>query len=220
MRNIMMCYLTPGSTSGYLVGRQETIENGTEQSRFAAAVAAPKIIGISILVVLSSLAASGTPQLTEFPGTETQLKSPDGRYVVENVDSDKEPHHTLLLKNTKTGAVRTLCNYQRHVTLLWSPDAKELAVNDYCGSDFSKALLFSADQDNSPKDIGAELLQSLKESPDRKSLAENHHVYFAVLGWEGTDIVRLKAWGHGDVDPKGFSRHYLYHLGGSFRRAH
>jgi len=196
------------------------MENGTEQSRFAAAVAATKPFGISILVVLSSIAASGTSQLMEFPGTQTQLKSPNGRYVVENVDSDKEPHHTLLLKNIETGAVRTLCTYQRHVTLLWSPDGKKLAVNDYAGSDFSKALLFSVDQDGSPKDIGAELLQSLKESPDRKSLVDNHHVYFAVSGWEGNDTLRLKAWGHGDIDPNGFSRHYLYHLGGSFRRAH
>jgi hypothetical protein len=41
----------------------------------------------------------------EFPGPQAQLQSPDGRYVVENLDSDEEPHYTLRLKNTETGAV-------------------------------------------------------------------------------------------------------------------
>ena len=83
--------------------------------------------------------------------------------------------------------------------MLWSPDGKKLVVNDYAGSDFSKILIFSADQDSPPQDVGAELLQSLKDSPDRRSLADNHHVYFAVSTWEGNDAVKLKVWGHGEV---------------------
>lgn len=170
------------------------------------------------IALLSGTVVASSKKLVEFPGPQAQLQSPDGRYVVENVDSDKEPHHTLRLKNTETGAVRTLCNYPRHVTVLWSPDGKKLAVNDYAGSDFSKILIFSADQDSPAQDVGAELLQSLKDSPDRRSLADNHHVYFAVSSWEGNDAVKLKVWGHGEVDPKGFSRLYQYTLGGSFQR--
>ena len=194
------------------------MENNTGRSRFAMMIAATRAISICLLAVVSTVASGAARKLTEFPGTQAQLRSSDGRYAVENVDSDKEPHHTLLLKNTETGAVRTLCNYPRNVTVLWSPDGKKLVVNDYAGSDFSKILIFSADEDSPPQDVGSELLQSLKDSPDRRSLADNHHVYFAVSSWEGNDAVRLKVWGHGEVDPKGFSRLYQYTLRGSFRR--
>lgn len=194
------------------------MEHDTGRSRFA--VTAPtKAVSILLLVALGHAAAFGSARKpVEFPGPTAQLQSPDGRYVVENLDSDKDPHHTLRLKNAETGAVRILCNYQRHVTVLWSPDGKKLVVNDYAGSDFSKILVFSADQDMPPEDVGAELLRSLKDYPDRKSLADNHHVYFAVSSWEGNEAVKLKVRGYGEVDPKGFARRYQYTLGGSFQR--
>jgi hypothetical protein len=153
----------------------------------------------------------------DFPGPQRELKSPDGRYSVENIDSGSEPHHTLLLKKTETGTVRTLCNYNRSVSVLWSPDGKKLVVNDYLGSNLSESVIFFVDQTSSPLDIGAELLQSLKSSPDRRSLVGNDHVYFAVSRWEGDEAVKLKVWGYGEVDPKGFSRLYIYQVGGTFR---
>jgi Tol biopolymer transport system component len=133
-------------------------------------IAATRVLCACLLAVLNVAASEASRKLTEFPGTQAQLRSPDGRYVVENVDSDKEPHHTLLLKNRETGAVRTLCNYPRHVTVLWSPDGKKLAVNDYAGGDFSKILIFSADQDSPPQDVGADLLQSLKDPLTEEAL--------------------------------------------------
>jgi hypothetical protein len=216
----MMCYRELGSTFGCLVGRQKDMEYDTEQLQFAA-VAATRSAGIFLLLALCSLVAFGSSKKpVEFPGPQAKLQSPDGRYVVENVDSDKEPHHTLRLKSAATGTVRTLCSYQRHVTVLWSPDGKKLVVNDYAGSDFSRVLIFSADRESPLVNVGAELLQSLRDSPDRRSLADNQHVYFAVSGWEGKESVKLKVWGYGQVDPKGFSRWYQYTLGGSFHRLH
>jgi hypothetical protein len=193
------------------------MEQDTGRSQFAVA-AITRLVGIWLLLAIGSpgvFASAKKP--VEFPGPQTQLKSPDGRYVVENLDSDREPHHTLRVINIETGALRVLCNYQRHVSVLWSPDGKKLVVNDYAGSDFSKVLIFSADQSSPPADIGAQLLRSLKD-PDRTSIADNDHVYFAVLNWEGNEAVKLKVWGLGEVDPKGFSRWYRYTLGGSFER--
>src|SRR5690348_4256013 len=91
-----------------------------------------------LLVLLNIAVARSSQKLVEFPGPQSQARSPDGRYIIENVDSDKEPHHTLRLKNIETGVVRTLCNYPRHVSVLWSPDGKKLVINHYAGSDFSK----------------------------------------------------------------------------------
>jgi hypothetical protein len=192
------------------------MEQGIGRSQFAV-VAITSVLGL-LLAISSTFAFGAARKPVEFPGPQAQLKSKDGRYVLENVDSDKEPHHTLLLKNAESGAVRTLCNYQRHVTVLWSPDGKKLVVNDYAGSDFSKVLIFSTEQDSPPEDVGAQLLHSLQGSPDRKGLTDNHHVYFAASSWEGDESVRLKVWGYGQADPKGFSHWYQYTLGGSFRR--
>src|SRR5258706_12136382 len=153
------------------------MEYVTGQSRFAVMVihVGTKTRAGWLLVAVLSIAATAAPKKSvEFPGPQAQLKSPHGRYVVENVDSDKEPHHTLLLRSGETGSVRILCTYKRHVNVLWSPDGNKLAVNDYSGSDFSKSLIFSADGNTPPQDVGAELLQSLKGSPEGKSLADNH----------------------------------------------
>lgn len=159
-----------------------------------------------LVAVLNATRAASAGKLVAFPGPLAQLPSPHGRYVVENVVSDKEPHHTLRLKDSGTGAVHTLCTYQRHVTVLWSPNGKKFVVNDYAGSDFSKVLIFSVDQDGRPEDVGAGLLQSLKNSPDWRKLADNDHVYFAVSSWDGNRAVTLKVWGHGKIEAKGFSR--------------
>jgi hypothetical protein len=171
-----------------------------------------------VLFCVPSPVYSGT--LREFPGPKTELKSPHGRYLVKNIDTVDEPYHALMLKDTKTGAVRTLCAYGRSVSVVWSPDGKKLVVNDELGSDYSKSLIFFVDQDSPPRDVGAELLQSLKNSPDQESVAHNQHVYIAISRWQGNNAVKLKVWGSGKVDPKGFSRLYLYSIGGAFRRLH
>jgi hypothetical protein len=65
------------------------MENDTGRSRFAMMIAATRVLCACLLAVLNVAASEASRKLTEFPGTQAQLRSPDGRYVVENVDSDK-----------------------------------------------------------------------------------------------------------------------------------
>jgi hypothetical protein len=171
-----------------------------------------------LLLLCIPLAAHGRGNMLEFPGPATKLESPDGKFIVENVDSDKEPHHVLLLRTKRTDKVRTLYAYRRQVGVLWSPDGSKVVVNDYAGSDFSTSLVFFVGPEIPPLDLKEGVLGLLKGSPELRSITDNGHVYFEVARWDGNNAVRLKVWGYGEIDPKGFSRKYLYDLRGHLRR--
>jgi hypothetical protein len=180
----------------------------------------PLILRVCFVVATLWLPLTGHSNATEFPGPRAAAISPDGRYAVENVDSDKEPHHTLMLRNLETGTVRLLYSYPRHVSVLWSPNGQKLAVNDYAGSNFSKSLIFFVDQRGSAVDVRAKLFEFLKDAGARRAVSGNDHVYVVVLGWRGNDAVKVRVRGYGNVDPKGFTQFYWYTLGGSLQRAH
>ena len=169
-----------------------------------------------LLVISMCIAVFGSER--SFPGPVNRLPSPDGRYVLINVDSDKAPHHVLVIKDSSSGVKRQIHSYGRHVSALWSPDGNMLVVNDYAGSDFSKSLLFSAAADKPTVDLGAALLRSLENSAARRELTGNDHVYFAVKKWKSQTELVLRVWGYGDASPRGFSQTYVYSLEGSFRR--
>ncbi len=190
---------------------------GQNTGRLRSAVTIAKSSWLLLFLALICPAAIYSSRLQEFPGAQTELKSPDGRYSVVNIDSDKEPHHSLMLKNIGNGSVAPLHQYGRHVSVLWSPDSKKLVVNDYTGSSSATSLIFFVDR-SATLDLQKELLKSLGESPDKISLTDNHHVYVVVSKWVDGQRVRLRVWGYGEVDPKGFSWQYVYTVGKSFRR--
>ena len=72
------------------------MERDTERLRSAMKSARTRSLSTWLLIAAHCVPlAAYSKRLVEFPGPEGELRSPDGRYVVQNVDSDKEPHHTF-----------------------------------------------------------------------------------------------------------------------------
>jgi len=161
-------------------------------------------------------AANG--QKVSFPGSRSETKSPDGRYIVRNADDEKqEPAHTLTLIDAKSGSAIRSYSYGRHVDVLWSPNSSAFVVNDYEGSDASHPVLFTAPWANQPIDLREKLIGFLRSGRGAKSVQDNHHVYFSAQRWLSGGEIVCQVAGYGEVDPKGFSAQYVYKIGVGFR---
>lgn len=149
--------------------------------------------------------------------------SPDGRFKVVNLLCSRQTDDkraALVLVNRKNGAQRTLYFYTRGATVVWSPDSRRIAINDYAGSDYTNNLVYSIDHDGEPIDLQKQLDRTLarykwKETP------QADHFYMSVLRWTSRDNLKLIAWGHGGEPTRGFCRCFFLNLAdGTGRQCH
>ena len=146
-----------------------------------------------------------------FPNGKSELASPDGRWILQNVDRDTEPHHSILLKDKTTGKTRKICDYERHASIIWSPDSRNFALNDYAGSDFATASIISVDE-------AASIIKLQDEIRKTRGTREGEHEYYGVVRWLDERRVMVHDWGHGEPAPRDFCMCYVYTLDGSVRR--
>jgi hypothetical protein len=90
----------------------------------------------------TTIASSVLAQNVSFPGVRSESKSPNGRFVIKNSDSDvKDPAHTLKLVDGRNGSVIKIYQYGRGVGILWSPASDAFVINDHEGSNVSHPVL-------------------------------------------------------------------------------
>jgi len=165
-------------------------------------------------VIVSALSA----QNASFPGAVSESKSPDGRFVIKNTDSDVEdPAHSLSLVDSRKGSLIKLYRYERGVDILWSPGSDAFVINDHEGSNLSHPVLFRKPWTTNYTDLREKLVDFLRSRNQAKSALENHHVYFTALRWLNDNEVLCQVTGYGDADPRGFTKHYVYKIGVGFR---
>jgi hypothetical protein len=166
----------------------------------------------------AAIISGANAQKVSFPGKKPETKSPDGRYAIRNVDDEnQEPAHTLTLIDTKDGSATKIYSYERHVDVLWSPTSGALVVNDYEGSNAAHPVLFTAPWTDQPVDLREKLIDFLRSRGEATSALDNHHVYFSAQRWLNGNDILCQMTGYGDVDPKGFTKHYVYKIGKGFR---
>ena len=143
------------------------------------------------------------------------VASPDGRYHVLNVFcANQADGRVLVLRSVKSGERRTLYTYERDASVLWSPDSRRIAINDYAGSDYTNNIVVSIDRDASPIDLKKRLLQS----KPKQDVLESDHLYLSARGWKSESEIELIAWGHDSERKKGFCRCFLMSLQGSIQQ--
>jgi hypothetical protein len=150
-----------------------------------------------------------------FPGTTTELPSPDGSMRVVNRDPDDGGQHRLLLKDAADGKERLLHAYDRHVSVAWSPSGKYLTITDYAESTDATCFLYDV-QSNAKIDLAKEAERSNKTI---RSLMANEHAYLTCARWQNASriLIKVKAWGHNN--PSGKDDFFEYTLGDGFVRA-
>jgi len=181
---------------------------------------------IAALAILTIPAQSQTSR--NFPGPKSELASPDGRYVIQNVDPsqhdanrnsancttslhNEEYDHFLFLKDKVTGKSRQIYQYGRGVSVVWSPDSGHLAINDYAGSDYTETSIFSVEAAVPKIDVQKELY-----AKGDVTLAGDHE-YFGVAYWIDNRRVVVHHWGYGNGGP-GYCECYVYTLKGAAHR--
>jgi len=160
-------------------------------------------------LLLSVVSFSQTSR--RFPGKKSELTSPDGRWVLQDVHRDQGPNHSIFLKDRTSGKTRKICDYERGVGLVWSPDSRRFALNDYGGSDYTETNIFSIDDAVSKIDVQKEI----QDKSDVKLGGD--HEYFGVAYWVDKRRVVVHHWGYGNGDPV-YCECYVYTLNGSVRR--
>jgi hypothetical protein len=166
------------------------------------------LLALLATLIFVSTGFAGSPKVA-FPSSEGPAVSPDDRFAIVNVDSDKEPYHTLYLEDRENQVRRKLLDYGRSVEVLWNPESTLFAVTDYMGSNVSECFVLSTDPNQQRIDIQNEIQRRITNPPELASL-QNDHVYYAAIAWTTPTTLKVKVWGHGDVNPSGFTRFYTY----------
>jgi hypothetical protein len=163
-----------------------------------------------LTLLLLSTACYSQMNSARFPGPRSELPSPDGRYELINTNSDREPHHTLFLKEKRTGELRKITDYERSVGVVWAPDSRHFAVNDYAGSNVTDTYIVATAGIAARIDVQDEINKKVKH------LIGGDHEYFGVARWLDARRVIVHHWGHGDDGM--FCECYIYVLRGPVRK--
>lgn len=147
------------------------------------------------------------------------VTSPDGRYRVSNVfcsDQSHERELALVLRNLKSGETRTLYTYNRDASVVWSPDSRWIAIDDFAGSNITNNLLVSVDQSIPPIDVNERLLRA----EPKQWVLKADHLYVAAIEWESESEIKLLAYGHDSGRRKSFCRCFRMSLKGTVEQCH
>jgi hypothetical protein len=145
----------------------------------------------------------------------TELTSPDGRYIVRNVDREGAAtdfvgtFHSLWLTESDTGRSRKLCDYLGAAAVAWSRN-DFLIVTQY-SKKTSQALVFSATGSADAVMLDKPTLTYLVPVELRPALRGNDHVFVEASRVED-DTLYLTVWGYGPHDANGFRWHCQYAL--------
>ena len=158
------------------------------------------------LLVVACATASAT-SFVVFPKA-SQLRSPDGRYVIQNENRDAAPSdmvgtfHSLWLVESATQRSRKLCDYVGLAAVAWS-DSGSLIITQYVGKQTSRALVFPNAVSDDPILLDKSTLTRLVPVELRPTLRENDHIFVEGARVEA-ETLYLRVWGRGLHDPRGF----------------
>ncbi len=170
--------------------------------------------GLTLLLFVLASPAFGAPFVV-FPKAG-QLISPDGRWVVRNVDpatasSDfTGTFHSLWLLELPTGGSRKLCDYLGIAAVAWSGN-DTLIVTQYFGRKSSRVVVFSVNDTDTSDVLDLPTLIRLVPLEQRAPLRENDHIFIEGSRAEARTLY-LKVWGYAKQASSGFRWRCEYSL--------
>ena len=174
---------------------------------------------LGLITVGTTVAAAAEP-VQRF-GSPLSIPSPDGRFVAGSYLANPEtvetqgPEYDLFIRAQRTGKERILTRFNRGAHVLWSPDSRHVAVTFWASSSDSHVVVYSPDSPGD-REIGTHFGVDLAALPEVRG---NDHVYFETLFWPRHDAPRVRVWGHGNRDPKGFAKCFEVSLSATSSRS-
>jgi len=172
------------------------------------------VLGAPVIVALLGIQTFAGPFVV-FPKAG-QLVSPDGRFVVRNVEREAKAtefagnFRSLWLTEIHTGRTRKLCDYVGIAAVAWSGN-DSLIVTQYLTQETSRALIFSVTVAEEPIVVDVPGLIRLVPAELRPALKENDHVFVEASRLEGESLF-FRVWGYGKHDADGFRWRCEYNL--------
>jgi hypothetical protein len=125
--------------------------------------------------------------------------------------SGDEPRHDLFLISGQTGKKVPLYTYGRSVEVFWCPSSHCVVINDFEGSNVSNVLLLNI-QGPAPNviDLGEILTRWMENHQSADIVSSCDHVYAYARKISGNGNIRLVLTGYNGINPKGFSRTFIY----------
>jgi hypothetical protein len=179
----------------------------------------------AFVVAFLLAAQAGAQQFTTFPD-RPELRSPDGKFLIRNVDHAAGPSdfsvvfRSLILEEVPSGRSWELYNYVGRVAVAWSGN-RFIIVTDYVSKRTSRALVFAigsrtGDSRGDPfavEQVTLDKVQLSRLVPSEQNvhLLANDHVFLEVTRVEGGALI-LRVWGYGARNPKGFRLACQYDL--------
>jgi hypothetical protein len=177
--------------------------------------------GIALLFACADALAANS---VNFPGKVSELKSPDGKCTIKNVDdfesasrilsADPPANHHLFLIRKGEKRKLLLWSYYDNVDILWSPDSGSFILNDW---DRAKPYLYRTGDPRHPLDIAAKLTAAVKDKTDRQALNSSEHLYIFAARWLSAKSIQIKVSGCGAPDGD-FTLTYTWDLKDGFTR--
>ncbi len=122
--------------------------------------------------------------------------SHNGQYeiIFDSTDAENNAYasHRLLLRD-RDGHDREIMRFDRHVSTIWSPDGRRIAITDFGGSDFSRTYIYNVEQHTLIDETGT----ILEASGLVQSQTELDHLYPQIVRWESTSSVHFAIDGYG-----------------------
>jgi hypothetical protein len=159
------------------------------------------LLALAVAVLVSAVSARPAE-----PGVNPLFAtSPDGRYVAGCLiaGADDAGEYDFFVRDRRTGTDRVLDRFSRAADVQWSPDSRHLAVTFWNSSSHATLVVYSMNRAGRPLRLGHELAADLDQVPE---VVKNDHVYFQAVSWRGVAVLRVRVFGHGDRDPKGFAK--------------
>ena len=169
----------------------------------------------SLWLLVVACATTSATSFVVFPKA-SQLRSPDGHFVIQNENRDAAPSemvgtfHSLWLVESATQRSRKLCDYVGLAAVAWS-DGGSLIITQYVGKQTSRALVFPNAVSDDPILLDKSTLTRLVPVELRPTLRENDHIFVEGARVQA-DTLYLRVWGRGQHDPQGFHWDCTYGL--------
>jgi len=132
-----------------------------------------------------------------FPGN-LPLSDPTGRWAIEWREATPPLAHALLLRDSETGRLSWLLEFERSVDVAWSPDGTALAVTDHAASRESLVSVYWPLRPDSVLHVDELLTAGAGAIPE---LTKNGHRYFRAARWLGPRVLRLSVVAY-DYEPE------------------
>jgi hypothetical protein len=177
-----------------------------------------RITVIFLFLIIGALApevmAVEPSKIENFPGTN-EFFDPTGKWSIIWQEATSTHPHGLLLRNVKSGNVKQLMWFNRHVSVMWAPGGNTFAITDYEGSSDSIVWIIRIETPEILINIEDAFIASFGRLNE---IYENGHRYFKATNWLDATILQFEVEAYDAHPGKGYEGVFYYKIGGRVSR--